>query len=79
MTNVINMRNKKKKIIDEICTCGHLKSQHLPVFVMGVATAEMYEGQDQSRKVQPIAQGHGACNVTTCDCSKFTWKGYVYE
>jgi len=40
----------KKTIIDEMCTCGHLKSQHNPTKL----------------KVLAEIEGHGKCTVCDC-------------
>lgn len=46
-----------KKPMDEMCTCGHFRSDHSGADVPGL-------------------RGHGYCKV--CECSKFTWKSFVW-
>lgn len=57
------------KIVDERCSCGHLKSEHGPSEVSKLKLVMPPE-------VLSAIKGHGKC--TKCDCKKFTWVEFIY-
>lgn len=53
-----------KKIIDEMCTCGHLQSDHDSSITNDATLAD-------------LTKGHGAC--AKCECAKYRWAHFVFE
>ena len=53
----------QKTIIDELCVCGHKKSEHCSLY------------SDRERGF--VAKGHGKCKK--CSCPKFTWNAYILD
>jgi hypothetical protein len=72
------VRNKanvcdKQKIVDEMCTCGHLQSQHDDTPLQkGHGVCKYYDGDYDEESGEYINKG-------TCDCRKFTWEEFVYK
>jgi len=73
----------KKKIVGEICKCGHLKQVH-----DNIQFGEKHLERDDEHghivgrvmKNDPeqfTIKGHGACQM--CPCPKFTWVKFVFE
>jgi hypothetical protein len=63
----VNKLSHKKEYIkvetfDELCACGHLKSEHHDS--IGVLSGDWNSG-------------HGACKIEGCDCKKFKWISFV--
>lgn len=53
-----------KVIVDEMCTCGHLITNH---------GHEQIELPDQTI----LVEGHGGC--LCCNCQQYTWESWVIE
>jgi len=53
-------------IVDELCSCGHFKSQHNPTSV---------DAKDGGY-MRTITSHHGDCMM--CNCAKFTWKAFIF-
>lgn len=64
MAKVKEEKFDKSKIVDEKCSCGHLKSAH----------ANTVKGPQ--RAMEP---GHGYCKNEKCKCSQFTWVDFVFK
>jgi len=56
-------------VLDELCACGHLKSQHDD----NPELKKLIE--DNIENMPPGVRGHGPCKV--CDCKKFTWAMFL--
>lgn len=74
---------QKRKIIGDMCRCGHLKCVHDSVqFAERHLERDEEHGHIVGRNIidfenQGTIKGHGAC--TLCPCPKFTWVRFVYE
>lgn len=47
------------------CACGHVQLEH----------GQMTRYPDREN-VKLYGEGHGGCDVATCDCPQFTWVGW---
>ena len=59
----------KQNIQNEICECGHLKTEHY-----WFATNEL---SSKLRGVKGLTEGTGFC--LKCGCGQFTWKAFLLK
>jgi len=57
--------------IDELCTCGHRRSEHSDTWTREVIMA-------MPEHASSIV-GHGSCIHPACPCKKFTWKRTIFR
>ena len=58
------------KIVDELCLCGHLKSQHSDRREPGRGSCNGRLGADDAA---------GSRTIEICHCEQFTWQDWVFE
>ncbi len=62
--NYVKRKQNNKTIIDEICKCGHLTTEHY----------------DLVPNLPTIAKGFGKCEFNKeCLCHRFTFKNFIYK
>jgi len=71
-----------KKIIGELCTCGHRKIHHgqfaFPKWNPDTTDEDAHPRLIREPYEEQIRmKGHGACSL--CVCSQFTWKEFIFE
>lgn len=55
-------------VMDEMCQCGHLKSDH------GSLTVKLRQSQGRSYRLPD----DGSCCAPGCGCKKFRWARFVF-
>lgn len=60
-------RQLKDFVVDEMCECGHAKSEH------GSSSTNM-DGQ-----IVRLSRDEGSCCSGQCACPRFTWARYITE
>jgi len=60
---------KKEDVQDELCECGHLKSEH--------TWQQTNELGSKMRGAKGVSEGSGFC--LKCRCGQFTWKAFLLK
>lgn len=63
-------------IIGEMCRCGHTNEHH---HVQTLRNKETREVINDLRGKPEQLEGQGPCDVSECDCRKFTWVAFLYS
>lgn len=67
-----NEKYKRLGIIDEMCICGHLQSQHNDTpLEKGHGKCKYYDAEFDEENDEYVNKGN-------CDCYRFRWKEFLY-
>lgn len=67
-TSPFPCKTKMGTVIDEVCVCGHLRSQHTSTFGWGHGECCVLVPDD-----------HGRTKKLDCNCKKFAWAAHVLQ
>jgi hypothetical protein len=70
---IIRTRWGNKFRVDELCSCGHLRSEHQDTWPATIIRS--------NPDIAASIVGHGECAApeSSCACQKFTWKKTIFR